>query len=183
MTRYSSVSLTVAFSNPVSSSYTSSINDDAEEDDWFGKSLASGDYNGDGRDDLAIGIPGEDLGSITNAGAVDLIFGASRGLSAAGDKWITQSGAVAGNVTRNANFGNTLASGQMKMGYREELAVGTKLTDTTTSASTIVTGSLTLERLNQIRSYGIISFDPSSSVKKMARNNPHVPIGSITLNL
>ena len=41
-----------------------------------------GDFNGDGFDDLAIGVPGEDLGSISSAGAVEVIYGSSSGLSA-----------------------------------------------------------------------------------------------------
>ena len=34
--------------------------DDAETDDQFGFALASGDFNGDGNFDVAIGIPYED---------------------------------------------------------------------------------------------------------------------------
>jgi hypothetical protein len=45
-----------------------------------------GDFNGDGFDDLAIGVPGEDViteaGTITDAGAVNVIYGSSSGLSA-----------------------------------------------------------------------------------------------------
>ena len=35
-----------------------------------------------GKDDLAIGISGEDLGSIVDAGAVQVLYGSSKGLSA-----------------------------------------------------------------------------------------------------
>jgi FG-GAP repeat len=45
-----------------------------------------GDFNGDGFDDLAIGVPGEDVvtaaGTIPTAGAVNVIYGSSSGLSA-----------------------------------------------------------------------------------------------------
>jgi hypothetical protein len=45
-----------------------------------------GDFNGDGFDDLAIGVPHEDIvtpeGTILNAGAVNVIYGSSNGLSA-----------------------------------------------------------------------------------------------------
>ena len=43
-----------------------------------------GDFNGDGFDDLAIGVAAEDLGSIFNAdaGGVEVIYGSSVGLSA-----------------------------------------------------------------------------------------------------
>ena len=34
-----------------------------------------GDFNGDHFDDLAIGVPGEDIGECLDAGAVDAIYG------------------------------------------------------------------------------------------------------------
>ncbi|OEV25562.1 hypothetical protein AN219_25635, partial [Streptomyces nanshensis] len=34
-----------------------------EEGDEFGKALAAGDVNGDGYADIAVGVPGEDIGS------------------------------------------------------------------------------------------------------------------------
>src|SRR5688572_7205246 len=37
------------------------IQDQREVNDRFGAALAAGDFNGDGWDDLAIGVPGEDL--------------------------------------------------------------------------------------------------------------------------
>jgi hypothetical protein len=44
-----------------------------------------GDFNGDGKDDLAIGAPSEDViteaGTIPAAGAVNVIYGSSNGLS------------------------------------------------------------------------------------------------------
>ena len=39
------------------------------------------DFNGDGFDDLAVGVPHEDIGTINAAGAVNVIYGSSRGLS------------------------------------------------------------------------------------------------------
>ena len=61
--------------------------------DAFGWALSSGDYNGDGFDDLSIGVRGEDfLGvipgpggvfdTIINAGAVHVIYGSAVGLNA-----------------------------------------------------------------------------------------------------
>ena len=51
-----------------------------EGGDQFGSALASGDFNGDGFKDLAIGAPGEDLTPI-DAGVVDVIYGTAAGLS------------------------------------------------------------------------------------------------------
>ena len=41
------------------------------------QAAASGgcDYDGNGHDDLAIGVPGEDVGAIENAGAVNVLYG------------------------------------------------------------------------------------------------------------
>ncbi len=48
---------------------------------------STGDFNEDGYSDIAIDVPFEDVGAITNAGAVNVIYGSSSGLrtSAAGD--------------------------------------------------------------------------------------------------
>ena len=37
--------------------------------------LARSDFNGDGAADLAVGVPGEDVDGISNAGAVNVISG------------------------------------------------------------------------------------------------------------
>jgi hypothetical protein len=52
----------------------------AESGDEFGAVLARGKFNGDAFFDLATGVPGEDIGSISNAGAVNVIYGASLAL-------------------------------------------------------------------------------------------------------
>ena len=41
-----------------------------------------GDFNGDGRSDLVIGTPFENVGSTIEAGAVTVVYGASGGLRA-----------------------------------------------------------------------------------------------------
>jgi hypothetical protein len=60
----------------------SNIADVSEAGDHFGSAIATGDFNGDGYTDLAVGVPGEDLGSIADAGAVNVIYGSASGLSA-----------------------------------------------------------------------------------------------------
>lgn len=42
--------------------------------------MASGDFNNDGYDDLAIGVQEESVGTITGAGAVNVLYGSSGGL-------------------------------------------------------------------------------------------------------
>src|SRR6266498_5540440 len=47
----------------------------AEAGDFFGASLAAGDFNNDGFAELAIGAPVEALGSIVGAGSVNVLHG------------------------------------------------------------------------------------------------------------
>src|SRR6185369_9574125 len=54
----------------------------AEAGDLFGSALASGDFNGDGFSDLAIGVPGESTTKGgTHGGAVIIIYGSATGLT------------------------------------------------------------------------------------------------------
>jgi hypothetical protein len=65
---------------------TPGIPESSESGDGFGSALASGDFNGDGFSDLAVGIPFEDIffegTSFDDIGAVVVIYGSSKGLSA-----------------------------------------------------------------------------------------------------
>ena len=58
----------------------------AEAGDHFGSALATGDFNNDGFADLAVGVPGEDVGSAQDAGAVNVIYGSASGLASAGNQ-------------------------------------------------------------------------------------------------
>jgi hypothetical protein len=63
----------------------------------FGTALAIGDFNGDGIDDLAIGVPGEDVDGISNAGAVNVLYGSAGGLRSADDQlWQQGTAGIAG---------------------------------------------------------------------------------------
>ncbi|MEW2167164.1 FG-GAP and VCBS repeat-containing protein [Streptomyces sp. NPDC007084] len=52
----------------------------AETADHFGAALATADVNGDGRDDLIAGAPGEAIGSRARAGAATVLLGGPTGL-------------------------------------------------------------------------------------------------------
>jgi hypothetical protein len=99
--------------------------DPPEEGDEFGGSLAACDFNGDGFDDLAVGIPGENHLGHPAAGAVQLHYGRPSGLPGAGDAFYTQSSAgMAGDVEIADYFGSALACGDFDADGFSDLAIG-----------------------------------------------------------
>jgi len=58
----------------------------------FGWSLAAGDFNGDDCDELAIGVPGEDVNdnTVSNGGALAVLFGSGLGPDACSSAPIRQ---------------------------------------------------------------------------------------------
>ena len=79
----------------------------SERRDRFGQALVAGDFNGDGRSDLAIGVPGENEGG----GAVNILYGSTAGLTTTGSQvWTQDSASIAGAVETGDWFGATLAA-------------------------------------------------------------------------
>ncbi|WAS92761.1 FG-GAP and VCBS repeat-containing protein [Nannocystis punicea] len=78
----------------------------------FGWSLATGDFNCDGKDDLAVGAPQQNVGAESGAGQVHIIYGTSSGLSATGTTaWHQTSPNVEGAAEAGDEFGYALATG------------------------------------------------------------------------
>jgi hypothetical protein len=83
----------------------------AEEGDFFGGSLAAGDFNNDTFDDLAVGVPGESVGSIQGAGAVNVLYGSASKLTGIGSQLFTQDSPGVGGVAEQGDaFGAALAA-------------------------------------------------------------------------
>jgi FG-GAP repeat len=120
------------------------VNDLSEIDDNFGYSLSSGDINGDGRDDLAIGVPFEEVvtgeGTFGEAGAVNVLYGSSTGLSATSpipDQYWTQSTKDVNDRSEPSDFfGSSLSSGDFNGDGKDDLAIGVRAEDVNTGAGT-----------------------------------------------
>ena len=96
-----------------------------EAGDQFGFSLASGDFNMDGYDDLAIGAPGEAVGELAGAGAVNVLYGSDAGITADNNKqWYQDVDGVEGDSEAGDQMGFALASGDFNMDGYDDLAVG-----------------------------------------------------------
>jgi hypothetical protein len=93
-------------------------------DDWgpeFGFALASGDFDGDGAHDLAIGAPW--TGS--RRGSVYVLYGGSSGLDAAGAQlWSQDSAGVPGTSEDDDVFGIAVAALDVDRSGQADLAIG-----------------------------------------------------------
>ncbi len=93
--------------------------------DSFGATIVCGNFNVDQYDDLAIGVPGEDVGSVGDAGAVNVLYGSAAGLTWAGNEiWHQDVGTIEGAAESGDRFGTALASGDFNDDFADDLAVG-----------------------------------------------------------
>jgi hypothetical protein len=90
----------------------------------------AGDFNGDGFADLAVGVPFEDVGGAPDAGAVNVLYGSSGGLAAAGNQfWTQDSPGIGDAVEPNDQFGFAMAPGDFNHDGFADLAIGVPLED------------------------------------------------------
>jgi hypothetical protein len=102
----------------------------AEPDDSFGSALAAGDFDGDGEDDLAIGVFSEDIDSLADAGWVNLLYGTSSGLDDDDDEvWHQDTPGVDGIAEVGDAFGLALTAGDFDGDGKADLAIGVPLED------------------------------------------------------
>jgi hypothetical protein len=104
---------------------TPGIGSAAEAFDNFGGALATGDADEDGVTDLAVGAPFEDAGAVDGAGAVNVLFGSTGGLTASGSQLFTQDVAgIGSSAEQDDGFGGALAFGEFDADGAADLAIG-----------------------------------------------------------
>ena len=110
--------------------------DPSEAGDEFGAALAASDFDGDGTADLAIGIPGETIGTKADAGAVMVIHGSLNGLEAApglnhpGALFLTEdTPGIANSTSAGDRFGSALTAFNFGRTAQADLAIGVPFDD------------------------------------------------------
>lgn len=119
---------------------------DREIGDGFGESMAVGDWNGDGFEDLAIGIPYEDAGFVADAGAVLVLYGSVEGLVVSGvpspQRLQVGSGGLFGTPHSGDRWSLALAGGDFDHDGHSDLAVGCPRCDAFTFQQPVDTGGV-----------------------------------------
>ncbi|HET9516987.1 MAG TPA: hypothetical protein VFO77_04595 [Actinoplanes sp.] len=100
-----------------------------EQGDKFGLTLAAGNLGRSTHDDLVVGVPDETLwldgARLPGTGAVNVIFGSTAGLDAAGNQMLTQhTPQTTGTPEIGDGFGRSLAIGNFGRSAYGDLAVG-----------------------------------------------------------
>lgn len=96
----------------------------AEPKDGFGAAFAAGDFDGDGYDDLAVGVSGENFSRLRDAGVVQIIYGSVNGLAASrAQMWSQDSPGVGGVAESEDFFGAGLAAGRFNNDGADDLAI------------------------------------------------------------
>ena len=120
----SSTGLTSSRNQRIWQGMDENIPDTPETGDYFGGALSVGDYNHDGFDDLAIGVPSEDIADVWDAGVVHVLYGSAEGILTSGSAFFAFD--RPGSYHR---FGESLASGDVNGDRFTDLVIGIPFSD------------------------------------------------------
>jgi hypothetical protein len=110
------------------------------DNDYMAGTLAAGDFDADGDDDVAATLEGQRVDGEQDAGAILVFEGSDGGLKAAGAKLFTESTpGIAGETEGFDGFGAALAAADFKAKGPDELAIGVPFdtVGSVTSAGTV----------------------------------------------
>ena len=114
---------------------TGAVPGTAEGGDGFGVAVTTGDFNGDGRADVAIGAPFEGLGTTSFAGDVTILPGTTGGPTDTGSKeWDQGVTGVLGAVEADDLFGFSLYAAGITSKTHADLVIGVPDESTGTTA-------------------------------------------------
>jgi hypothetical protein len=109
--------------------------------DLFGSALAAGDFNNDGYDDLAVGVPGEDSLVAIDIGAVNIVYGRAIGLGSTGkQQWHQDVPDILNSAEAGDEFGSALATGDFNGDRYADLAIGIPGEDSEAGAVSVLYG-------------------------------------------
>ena len=111
---------------------------EAEPGDRFGASVAADDVTGDGYPEVAVGVPGETVGAVSQTGNVVLLKGSSTSLGG-GASWHQATSGVPGTPESGDHFGSAVRIKDINGNGRADLAVSATGEDigTTTDAGAV----------------------------------------------
>ncbi|MFM9695730.1 FG-GAP and VCBS repeat-containing protein [Streptomyces europaeiscabiei] len=127
---------------------TSGVATAATKSDGFGYELSVGDTNRDGYPDLAVGVPGEKVGSAKDAGGFHILRGGKKGLTGTGSQWFSRATAgVLGNPKEYESFGSAIRLRDLDRDGDKDLLAGSENRETSlffrASTSGITTDTVT----------------------------------------
>ncbi|MEZ5382744.1 MAG: lamin tail domain-containing protein [Microthrixaceae bacterium] len=115
----------------------------AETNDYFGDTTTFGDFNGDGYDELVVGVPRENVGSAADAGVIHVFSGGQGGLSETAEEDYSQYGPLPGAAEAGDRFGSALAAGDFNRDGFDDLAIGVPGENSSQGYVNLVYGSTT----------------------------------------